>query len=92
MNSADFASTSNPLPIICDPMNRFHIKIINDDKATIILNLLRELPFVEIEEVDIKVDKSFSEKSRGSLADLFGLWEHRNITLQDIREKAWDRK
>ncbi len=73
-------------------MNRFHIKIINDDKATIILNLLRELPFVEIEEVDIKVDKSFSEKSRGSLADLFGLWEHRNITLQDIREKAWDRK
>ena len=66
-------------------MNRLHINIKDDDKASIVLNLLRELPFVEIESDAKKVAGRVVRKGSGSLADLFGLWEHRNITLKDIR-------
>ena len=72
-------------------MNRLHINIKDDDKASIVLNLLRELPFVEIESDAEKVAGRVVRKGSGSLADLFGLWEHRNITLKDIRKKAWNR-
>lgn len=72
-------------------MNRLHINIKDDDKASIVLNLLRELPFVEIESDAEKVAGRVVRKGTGSLADLFGLWEHRNITLKDIRKKAWNR-
>ena len=72
-------------------MTRLHIKIKDNEKAIIVLNLLKELPFVEIEEsVDEKTGKS-GKGDKGSVADLFGLWENRNITLRDIRKKAWAR-
>ena len=72
-------------------MTRLHIKIKDDEKATIVLNLLKELPFVEIEEsADEKTGKS-GKRGKGSVADLFGLWENRKITLSDIRKKAWNR-
>ena len=72
-------------------MTRLHIKIKDNEKANIVLNLLKELPFVEIEEsVDEKTEKS-GKGDEGNVADLFGLWENRNITLRDIRKKAWAR-
>lgn len=52
------------------------------------MNLLKELPFVEIEGDLEKAGGRVVRKARGSLADLFGLWEHRNITLKEIRKKA----
>lgn len=72
-------------------MNRLRIKIKDEDKAAIILNLLKELPFVEIEGGMEKVPEKVAGKGSGSLADLFGIWEHRKISLKDIREKAWSR-
>jgi hypothetical protein len=72
-------------------MHVLNIKIKDEDKASIILNLLKELPFVEIEGGMEKVPEKVTGKGRGSLADLFGIWEHRNISLKDIREKAWSR-
>ena len=72
-------------------MTRLHIKIKDNEKAIIVLNLLKELPFVEIEEnADEKTGKS-GKGDKGSLADLFGLWEKRKITRSDIRKKAWAR-
>ena len=72
-------------------MTRLHIKIKDNEKAIIVLNLLKELPFVEIEESgDEKTAKS-GKGDKGSVADLFGLWENRKITLSDIRKKAWTR-
>jgi len=72
-------------------MTRLHIKIKDNEKAIIVLNLLKELPFVEIEEsVNEKTRKS-GKGVKGSVADLFGLWENRKITLSDIRKKAWAR-
>ena len=72
-------------------MHILNIKIKDEDKASIIFNLLKELPFVEIEGGMEKVPEKVAGKGRGSLADLFGIWEHRKISLKDIREKAWSR-
>jgi len=72
-------------------MTRLCIKIKDNEKAMIVLNLLKQLPFVEIEEsVDERAGKS-SKGDQSSVADLFGLWENRKITLSDIRKKAWAR-
>ena len=72
-------------------MTRLHINIKDSDKAIIVINLLKELPFVEIEES--KADKSIKPVRRGkeSLETLFGLWGNREISLIDIRKKAWNR-
>ena len=73
-------------------MTRLQIKIKDNEKAIIVLNLLKELPFVEIEEsTDEKTGKS-GKRGKESVADLFGLWENRKITLGDIRKKSWARK
>jgi hypothetical protein len=72
-------------------MTRVHIKIKDNDKAVIVLNLLRELPFVEIEESGGKKPGKSGKRGKGSVADLFGLWEDRKVTLIDIRKKAWNR-
>jgi len=72
-------------------VTRLHIKIKDADKAIIVLNLLKELPFVEIEKSEgektvkpVRIDKE-------GLADLFGLWKDREVSLGDIRKKAWTR-
>jgi hypothetical protein len=70
-------------------MTRLYIKIKDNEKAIIVLNLLKQLPFVEIEEsVDEKTGKS-GKGDKWNVSDLFGLWENRKITLSDIRKKAW---
>jgi hypothetical protein len=70
-------------------MSRLHINIKDDKKVYIVLDLLKELPFVEIEDSTVKTT---GRKRKGSLTDLFGMWEHRKITLNEIREKAWNRR
>jgi len=70
-------------------MTRLQIKIKDADKAIIVLNLLKELPFVEIEKTEEeKTAKSTKERKEG-LADLFGIWKGREVSLSDIRKKAW---
>lgn len=73
------------------PMTRLQIKIKEADKAIIVLNLLKELPFVEIEKSEEEEDIKAISKEKNSLEDLFGLWENRSISFQEIREKAWVR-
>ena len=70
-------------------MNRVCINIKDNSKVRIVLNLLKELPFVEIEENDYVAPQE--RKRKGRFEDIFGLWENRDITLKDIRKKAWDR-
>lgn len=72
-------------------MNRLCIKIKDDDKVAVVLNLLKELTFVEIEGGTERKGKKFKKESEGSLEDLFGIWENRNIDLESIRKKAWKR-
>ncbi len=72
-------------------MNRLCINIKDDDKVAVVLALLKELPFVEIEGDTEQKAKKFKDESEGSLEDLFGIWERRNIDLERIRKKAWKR-
>lgn len=72
-------------------MTRLQIKIKETDKAVIVFNLLKELPFVEIEKTEEeKVTKAVS-KEKNNLEDLFGIWENRSISSREIRGKAWVR-
>ena len=72
-------------------MTRLHIKIKDDDKVAIVLNLLKELPFVEIEQSGAREIGKSARKEKKGFADLFGLWEGREVSLSDIRKKAWAR-
>ena len=72
-------------------MTRLQIRIKDNRKAIIVLNLLKELPFVEIEERADEETGNPSKGGKGGVADLFGLWENREITLSDIRKRAWAR-
>lgn len=69
-------------------MNKLSISIKNEKKLKVVLNLLKELPFVEIEH---EPGKKGIRKGKGRIDDIFGIWEKREITLKDIRKKAWDR-
>ena len=69
-------------------MTSLHIKIHDPKKTEIIIDLLRELPFVEIEE---ETNINPEEKSGYSLEGIFGIWEDRDITLDQIRKSAWNR-
>jgi len=69
-------------------MNRLSIQIKDDKKLKIVLNLLKELPFVEVKREPVE---RTAGKARGRIADIFGIWGKREITLKNIRQKAWDR-
>lgn len=72
-------------------MTRLHINIKDSEKAVIVINLLKELPFVEIEGNTIDKKNDPVRKKAKSLEELFGLWENKDISLLKIRKKAWDR-
>ena len=72
-------------------MTRLQIRIKDEDKAIIVFNLLKELPFVEIEQTEGEKIVKPSKRGKESLAELFGLWKDRAVSLVDIRKKAWTR-
>ena len=72
-------------------MTRLQIKIKDADKAIIVINLLKELPFVEIEASEDEKTVKPLKRGKESLAELFGLWKNREVSLVDIRKKAWTR-
>ena len=72
-------------------MTRLQIRIKDEDKAIIVFNLLKELPFVEIEQTEGEKIVKPGKRGGGSLAELFGLWKDRAVSLVDIRKKAWTR-
>jgi hypothetical protein len=71
-------------------MNRVLINIKDNEKADILLSLLKELPFVEIED-NRETRGRRQGTGTGKFSNIFGIWESRDITLDDIRKKAWER-
>jgi hypothetical protein len=50
------------------------------------MSVLNEINFIEVE----REGKAASGLARhGDLRKLFGIWENRDISLADIRQKAW---
>ena len=72
-------------------MTRLHIDIKDSDRTIIVINLLKELPFVEFVEIEESKAVKPARKGKKNLEDLFGLWENRKVSLSAIRKKAWDK-
>ena len=62
------------------------IDISNEGKAKHLIDILKDIPYVK----NIKVE---SEKKKGKpdFNSVFGIWKDRDITLENIRKKAWKR-
>jgi len=61
-----------------------HVK--DDAKLNALMSVLNGINFIEVE----REEKGASGLSgHGDLRKLFGIWEKRNISLVDIRQKAW---
>ena len=68
-------------------MGKIVINIKDKSKEQIIISLLKELPFIEIKELK----KESRARKTSDFRKLFGIWEGREISLRDLREKAWQR-
>ena len=67
-------------------MQRLIIHVKDDAKVSALITLLNEINFIEVE----REEKGGSGLSRkGDLRKLFGIWKNRDISLADIRRKAW---
>ena len=63
------------------------LNIKNESKKDSFLNFLATLDYIEIKsEQNIKKNNS---ENKDKFKDFAGLWQDRDITLKDIREKAW---
>ena len=67
-------------------MQRLVIHVKDDAKLNALMSVLNEINFIEVE----REEKGASGLLRhGDLRKLFGIWENRDISLADIRQKAW---
>ena len=64
-------------------MGKIIIDIKDKSKENLLLDLLKELPFIEIKK------SSWDKKSSLEFRKLYGIWKGRNISKDDLRKKAW---
>ena len=67
-------------------MQRIVINVKDDKKINALISFLNEINFIDVEKE--KHRKSTSSR-KGDFRKLFGIWRSREITLADIRKKAW---
>ena len=67
-------------------MQRIVIHVKDDKKINSLISFLNEINFIDVEG-EKKVKSVASRK--GDLRKLFGIWRDRDISLEDIRKKAW---
>ncbi len=71
-------------------MHRIVVTIDNKKNTNFIIRLLKNFSFLNIEETD---NKDFWEaKKKGDWSPLIGILEDRDISLDDIRKKAWPKR
>lgn len=67
-------------------MQRLIIHVKDDAKVNALMSVLSGINFIEVE----REEKGATGLSRhGDLRKLYGIWEKRDISLADIRLKAW---
>ena len=64
---------------------RIILEVENNKEGRALMNFLKQLPFVRIEETQ----KQRREKNRLKIEEIFGIWRNRDITKEKLREKAW---
>ena len=66
------------------------IRIDNEKKAVHFLNLLEDLSFVKVEKITTeKTGRKKRASKPENLKKLFGIWAEEEISLKDIRKKAY---
>jgi len=55
-------------------------------KAKTLLEFLKEIPYVELPEKPVKINKSIKGEA---LKKIFGIWKNRDISIEELRKKAW---
>ena len=63
------------------------IDVSNEEKAKNLIDMLKDIPYVK----NIKIE-SKKKKRKPDFEAVFGIWKDRNITLKDVREKAWRKR
>lgn len=63
------------------------IDVSNKEKAKHLIDMLKDIPYVK----NIKIE-SKKKKRKPDFEAVFGIWKDRDITLEDIREKAWGKR
>ena len=69
-------------------MDQILINIKDKSKAHIVIGLLKELSFVEFRELG----KANRIGKTSDFRKLYGIWKGREVKLDDLRQKAWQRK
>jgi len=69
-------------------MDKILINIKDKSKTHIVVDLLKELSFIEFRELG-KADKI---GKASDFRELYGIWKGREFALDDLRHKAWQRK
>ena len=64
-------------------MGKIIIDVKDKSKEYMVLDFLKELPFIEIKE------SSFDKKGVLEFRKLYGIWKDRDISKNDLRKKAW---
>ncbi len=60
------------------------IDISDEKKAKHLIDMLKDIPYVK--SIKVKHEK---KKKKPNFELVFGIWKERDITLEDIRKKAW---
>jgi hypothetical protein len=69
-------------------MDKILINIKDKSKAHIVVDLLKELSFIEFRELG----KENRIRKASDFRELYGIWKDREVTLDDLRQKAWQRE
>ena len=69
-------------------MGKILIDIKDKSKENIVVSLLRKLSFIEFKELG----KANKIRRTSDFRNLFGIWRGRKVTIDDLRQKAWQRK
>ncbi len=77
-------------------MEQIIIQIENKGKAKLLMDLLTSLDFIESVKTrgdeDHETDVLSHNPIKGNFFELNGLWSSRDVSLKDIRRKAWPEK
>ena len=72
-------------------MQEYLITVHDKSKSKPVLDLLRTLDYIEIKERKPKTNGKRKKTSTG-LQRLAGIWKDHDITLDEIRERAWKKR
>ena len=67
-------------------MQKLIIHVKDEAKLNALVTFLNEINFIEVER---EKKGTYRLRKKGDLRKLFGIWENRDISLADIRQKAW---